>query len=131
MKQSDVIRLLRRGRLLAYVVIGALVTYGFLRYDLANLPAEGCSPLHGLEPGSRIVLDRWCGRPLPGAAVFFEGAGGELLLGRVAEPGETLVLGPDALWILSERADCPGRDSRTLGPIPTKKVVGRVAAVLP
>lgn len=111
-------------------VLGA--AYLFWRADVLELPEEGCSPLHGFAPGARVLVDRAPGELRVGHAVLFRGRTGELLLGRIATPGpnvgsdERAQLAAGDLWILTERDDCPGRDSDDLGPIPTDDVVARL-----
>ena len=121
----------------AVLVLAALgLSYLVWRADILNLPQAGCSPLHGFAPGDRVLVDLQPGGVELGAAVMFEGRDGELLLGRVSEA--PLELDPDlraqldagALWILTERDDCPGQDSDDLGPIAAERVVARLIMVI-
>ena len=115
-------------------VFGA--AYLFWRADVLELPSEGCSPLNGFAPGARVLVDRSPGHLRPGDPVLFRGRPGELLLGRVVDPpAEVGVEQRDALdagdlWIVAEREDCPGRDSRELGPIAPDDVVARLLTPL-
>ena len=49
--------LLRRVRVFVYVSLVALTVYGLWRFDIVRLPDQGCSPLEGLEPGDRLLID--------------------------------------------------------------------------
>ena len=46
-------------------------------------------------------------------------------------PEAALALAEGALWILVDREDCPGRDSRELGPVAPDRVAGRIAFTVP
>lgn len=117
---------------------GALFGIAYLawRADFMTLPSAGCSPLHGFAPGDRVLVDRRPERLAVGDAVLFAGGAGELLLGRVSEPPAGLAhasraaLDAGALWIVTERADCPGADSDELGPIDRGRVVARLIMVV-
>ncbi len=128
------LRALRRACLaLAVLLAGYLV----LRFDVVELPEGARSPLYGIHPGDRLLVDRYRRLPATGEAVLYRGERGELLLGRATAPPQDLpapaaqAIGAGALWILSECADVPAPDSRELGPIPPERVVGRVVLVLP
>lgn len=114
---------LRRCRQLTLLLalLGGL--YVYLRIELMSLPADGCSPLFGVDPGDSMLLDR---RPLDvtvGDAVLFEGPEGQVHLARVAEapadlPAEARArLEAGALWVVVERSECPGLDSARIGPL--------------
>ena len=118
-----------------FLVLG--VGYVLWRYDRIELPAEGCSPLSLFVPGDRLLIDLRPGQIEVGAAVLYRGRAGELLLGRVQEPPPTASAATweawdarRALWIVGDRHDCPGPDSRSLGPIPAEGVEGRVVCAL-
>ncbi|QDU67570.1 hypothetical protein [Engelhardtia mirabilis] len=114
------------------IVAAAGLGYLFWRADMLTLPEQGCSPLHGFAPGDRVIVDRRPKELGPGAAVLFEGRAGELLLGRVVDaprdldPAARALIERGALWIETERDDCPGNDSDDLGPIATERVVARL-----
>lgn len=128
MKAERVLGWVRRGVLFAAL---ALVLYGWRRFDVVVLPEGALSPLHGIHAGDRLLVDRHA-RPATGEADWlFRSAEGALLLGRAkaAPPGHAL--GADELWIEFERS-VPGlADSRSLGPVPAQRLVGRVVLVLP
>lgn len=129
-------RRLHRLRLAIYAVLLAAIGYALWRFEVVTLPAEGCSPLVGFEPGDRLLVDRSGGVGL-GTAVLYEGPGGELLLGRVVQPPGSApaavwsAFEAGELWIVSERDDCPGRDSHLLGTQPRSAVRGTVVVGLP
>ena len=131
----------RRATLLLAFLAGL---YVYLRIELMTLPAAGCSPLYGVDPGDRMVLDRRPGQIGPGDAILFEGPDGRLHLARVVDaptpagapgPGDGAAsppadLEPGALWAVVERADCPGLDSTQLGPIARAQVRAEVLLFL-
>ena len=128
-------RVLARVRIGLYAVLALVIAYCVWRFDVASLPAEGCSPLYDVEPGDRIVVDRHPGELHAGDAVLFRAPDGELYLGRVDTPPPsapeavwTAVEG-GALWIVKERRDCPGAESPVLGPFARAAVAGRVVAL--
>lgn len=130
-------RWLRRTRIALYLVVAGIVLLGVLRFDLVTLPAEGCSPLRTFEPGDRLVIDRWFGELAPDDAVLFQEPDGELYLARVgtlppsAPDGMHANVAVGALWLVTDVADCPSRDSRVLGPVDPAWVTGRIHLVLP
>jgi len=130
-------RLLARVRrwVLFLAVAGAL--YGYSRFDVVLLPEGALSPVFGIHPGQRFLVDRHARSGGPGETWLYRGPDGALLLGRALEPPEGLdaearaALAEGALWLCFERP-VPGlADSRTLGPIPTSALEGRVILVLP
>ena len=134
---AQIVRLFSRIRIGIYVLLAVLVAVFVFRYDLVLLPAQGCSPLVGFEPGERLVVERrLLGTPAEGEVLLFRD-GGELLLGRVAAPPASAPLDvwaaveEGALWLVTERPECPGRDSRVLGPIPRAAWWGRVTMRVP
>jgi len=119
---------IRRGVL--FVVLGLLL-YGWRRFDVVTLPEGALSPLFGIHPGDRLLVDRHAQADGPGQDWLFRDAAGALLLARSrpAPPGRTLPTG--ALWLEFER-EIPGlADSRTNGPVPAAALAGRVVVVLP
>lgn len=133
-----------RSRIVLYALLLAVVGYHAWRYELVRLPAEGCSPLGEFAPGTRLVIDRAGPTPTIGDAVLYRAPEG-ILLGRVsrspadagegrARPGagaSSPAGTGSALWILKDRRDCPGSDSRQLGALPVEALLGRVAGTLP
>jgi hypothetical protein len=128
------VRVLRRARIAVYVATLAALAYLFLRYDRITLPSEGCSPVLALDPGSRALVDTWADGGPENSVLFFRDPedAGTLLIGVVgavpssAPADEWEAVEGGALWLVSDRLDCPGRDSRVLGPIPRALVSGRV-----
>jgi hypothetical protein len=126
-----------RVRIALYVAMLAVLAYFFLRFEVVTLPAEGCSPLLGIAPGQKLVVERRPGGVVPGDAVLFRSPQGELLLGRVATPPESAgsealaACAADALWLVSEDAECSTADSSRFGPIARSAVEGRIRGVLP
>ncbi len=121
-------RLVRHLRLvLVLVVIGGL---GYLswRYERVTLPDEGCSPLLAFPPGTRVLTDKRWRRLGEGDVVLFHIGPEQLRLGRVEE----VVSGPPTRYVvLGDDPDCPGPDSRELGPVSGEDVAARVILTLP
>ena len=111
-----------RGLLVACV---ATLIYGIARFESIRLPSNGCSPVHGVEPGARLVLDTWAQNLGAGELVLYRDAAGVLYLGRV-QPFPANEESGSGLWVLGDRSDCPTRDSRDLGPIDTDRIAGRI-----
>lgn len=128
MKSERALAWVRRG--LLFVVLG-LLAYGWRRFDVVALPEGALSPLHGIHPGDRLLVDRHA-RPAAGESDWlYRVAGGALLLGRSKAAPAGVTLGADELWLEFER-ELPGlADSRTQGPIPATALEGRVVLVLP
>ncbi|MEX1023833.1 MAG: hypothetical protein WD226_02045 [Planctomycetota bacterium] len=130
-------QLLRRARIAIYVGVLVVVAYFILRYDMVGLPGEGCSPLVALTPGERLVVDRWVGEPELGALLLFSDGADEILLGKLstlphsAPPRMHAAIERGSYWIVTDAPDCPGRDSRVMGPIEPDDVVGRILFSLP
>ncbi|MEQ1892464.1 MAG: hypothetical protein ABL998_07995 [Planctomycetota bacterium] len=118
-------------RVLLFAVIGLLL-YGWRRFDVVTLPEGAHSPLFGIHPGDRLLVDR---RAEPGAGeenwLYRDGAGA-LLLGRTKGAHEGVAaLEAGQVWLEFER-EVPGlADSRTNGPVPRSALAGRVVFVLP
>lgn len=134
-KQKEIQRVLVRVRIGLYVVLALVIAYCVWRFDVASLPAEGCSPLFDLEPGDRIVVDRRPGTLKAGDAVLFRAPDGELYLGRVSTPPLSApadvwaACEAGALWVVKEKRDCPGAESAVVGPIARADVSGRVVGL--
>lgn len=132
MNPGRIASLVRRA---SVAIAGLALLYLIARFDTQNLPQDGCSPLHGVAPGAKLLIDRWAGAPRFGQSVLFEGSGGRLHLGRVqpppAEAEQAFAAQFDAgdLWIQVDADDCPGLDSATLGPIAVSAVRGPVVMV--
>ena len=124
-------------RVAAYVALALVLGYGAWRSDVASLPSEGCSPLLLFEPGNSLVLDRRPGEIAEGRAVLYRSPFGELLLGRIETPPPSVpaevwdACEAGALWIVGDRAGCPGEDSRIFGPVQPDAVEAVVAFALP
>lgn len=128
MKADRVLGWVRRVLLLG--VLG-LCAYAWRRFDVVALPEGALSPLHGIHPGDRLLVDRRA-RPEAGEADWlFRGADGALLLGRSKAPPAGHTLGADELWLEFER-EVPGlQDSRARGPVSAGELEGRVVLVFP
>lgn len=130
-------RLLARvRRVILFLVVGSAL-YGATRFDVVSLPEGALSPLYGIHAGDRMLVDRHAGEGALDQIWLYRGPAGQLLLGRVTEPPESLdeagraALRDGALWLGVERS-LPGvPDSRELGPIPRAARVGRVVFVFP
>jgi hypothetical protein len=108
---------MRRATLLA-VVAGAF--YAASRFELLEMPADRCSPLRAIAPGTTLVVDLQPRNCRIGDVVFHEGAQGELRIGRVAE----VLAG--GLWIVTDDESCSVPDSASLGPVGFERLRGRV-----
>jgi hypothetical protein len=120
---------IRRGVLCA---AAGLVLYGWRRFDVVTLPEGARSPLFGIHPGDRLLIDRHAEPGTEEEDWLYRDAAGALLLARTkaAPPGHA-TLGPDELWLEFER-EVPGlSDSRTSGPVARAALAGRVVFVLP
>lgn len=130
-------RLLWRGRIALYAGVVLVLLYGTWRYDLVRLPAAGCSPVEGVEPGDRLVVDVRERRPGRGAIVLFRTPDARLAFARVEPPPPSApaevhdAVAAGALWLVADRAGCPGPDSRRLGPLGPDAVAGTVVGRLP
>lgn len=122
MNPQRLARSLRRAALiLALLGMGYLL----LRYRIVSLPAQACSPLHAVPPGSRLLVDTRWPRLWPGDVVLYRARkeGSEkaaLWLGRLRS------LSPEGCWIETDRDSCPSPDSRSLGPLPERAIEARV-----
>jgi hypothetical protein len=115
-----------------FALAGVALAYGFVRYDLVRLPPGARSPLYGLQPGDRMVVDRQARGGAEGEIWLFRNAQGELLLGRVTpRDREGPAAAEGALWLTFEREVRGLSDSRELGAIPREGLEGRVVFVLP
>ena len=115
-------------------LLGAAISLGLLR----RFVVEERSMLRAYAPGDRLLVENVSyrlRRPRIGEVVVVRrgGAGGRLELKRVvAGPGgnvrinaEVYVLGDDEWYVLGDNLS-ESQDSRTLGPVRTKDIVGRV-----
>jgi len=108
----------RRATLIAAVVAGL---YLWSRYELVDLPSEGCSPLLAFAPGTTLWVDTRPPAYGVGDVVFFEDPLGAVQIARVDS-----IPAPGRYWLLTDDEDCPGVDSRGLGAIPAERMRGRV-----
>lgn len=130
-------RFLGRARRLILFATIASALYGYARFDIVTLPEGALSPLYGIHPGDRMLLDRRAHVGAPGEVWLYRGPDERLLLGRALPAPESLAdearqaMERGALWLAAER-DLPGiPDSRQLGPIAREARVGRVLFVFP
>jgi signal peptidase I len=127
--------ILRRLAVLSLLVtgLGMLLKPWFPRYVV-----EGRSMLRAYAPGDRLIAERLTykrRRPRPGDAVVVRqpGAGSRPDLKRIAAVpgsrvtvrGEDHVLGPDEWFVIGDNLD-ESADSRQLGPVSSRDIVGRV-----
>lgn len=117
---------LRRG-LLLYAACGLL--YLGWRFELQKLPGEGISPLLDYRPGALLLIDRRKLAAQAGEALLFRDESGRLLLCRLAQ--KPVDESRPGLWVLADDPLAQLPDSRSLGPIPAERVVGRVVCALP
>ena len=118
MEPSRILPWARRATLIVAAVAGI---YIWNRFEVFDLPEEGCSPLLSLAPGTTLWVDTRPRGYAVGDVVFFESAGGDVLIAMVDSiPAE------DSYWVLTDNPDCPGADSSELGPIPAERMRGRV-----
>jgi signal peptidase I len=122
---------------LAFALVGAGV-WATTRLVVAPWVVAGRSMEPTLAPGDRVLVDLWSYRrrpPRPGELVLFAGPGGAPMVKRVAsgpprgaprqgvipaKPGEVRI------WVLGDNGDA-SLDSRAFGPVPMRRVRGRVA----
>lgn len=117
-------RILRNATL---VVTFAGGLYLWNRFELFDLPAEGCSPLQSLRPGNKLWVDLYPRRIGVGDVVFFQPPGGEISLGRV----ERLEEEPQPrYWLGVDDPACPGQDSEALGWVSRDWIQGRMMMAL-
>lgn len=134
-------RFLARVRRVIFALVLASAGYGFVRFDLVALPSGAHSPLYGIHPGDRLLVDRHARHADLDQVWLYRGRAGELWLGRVSTPpavldeGAQAGLASGALWLVAERAlghsASEPADSRSIGPIPSSALAGRVLFVLP
>jgi hypothetical protein len=128
---------LRRARRAVLLLSVGLAFYAYARFDIVRLPSEALSPLYGIHPGDRLLIDRHARAGSVGEAWLYRGARHELLLGRAVRAprelpeGQRAALAAGALWLTSERAVGATSGSDELGPIPRTALEGRVLLVLP
>lgn len=90
---------------------------------------SGRSMAPTLEPGDRVLVDRWTYErrpPRPGEVVLVEAPDRRLMIKRVARPPGSLAPAPaPRVWLLG---DNPGEseDSRLFGPVDRRRIRGRV-----
>jgi len=130
-------RLLTRVRRVVLFLAAGGALYGFARFDVLVLPEGAVSPLFGLHPGDRMLVDRHAREGALEETWLYRDPSGALLIGRAVPPPEDLpaearqALAAGALWLCADR-ELPGvADSRTLGPIGAAQREGRVILVLP
>lgn len=119
------------GTALAAVAIfaaGAAVWIGS-RFEFLSLPREGCTPIRGLQPGARLLVDRSPSLLADGRVVLWRGSDEAVHLGRLAPAPQPIA--PDQVWIVVDDPDCPAPQSSSVGPIPRERVAGRVLMTLP
>ncbi|MHC4262602.1 MAG: hypothetical protein ACYSWX_08785 [Planctomycetota bacterium] len=110
--------------------------YLYLRIEVMTLPVAGCSPLFGIDPGQRLLLDRKPANLAQGDMVLFTDPSGALHMARLAPPPLDLApearaeLDAGALWLHVEREDCPAPDSRSLGPVTRSAIEAKIVTAL-
>ena len=118
-------RLVVHLRRIVLVTCAVGFAYLWMRFDVYELPDQGCSPVARFGPGDTLLLDR---RPRPaetGDALLVHGDDGLLHLVVVTEVREGEV------WVQSDAPSCPGRDSDEFGWVATEDVAARVLMPLP
>ncbi|HLF78414.1 MAG TPA: S26 family signal peptidase [Dehalococcoidia bacterium] len=121
----------------ALSTVVALAIALFSTNPIRRVVVEGRSMLRAYAPGDRLLVESVTYRlrlPRIGEVVAVKNAAsGRLDLKRIAAgPGASVmvagadcVLGPDEWYVLGDNLD-ESQDSRTLGPVKTKDIVGRV-----
>lgn len=115
-------RLQRSLRLFTLVIAGLGGFYLWNRYELIDLPVEGCSPLRRIRPGQTLWIDLSPSTISAGDVVFFELPDGQLALAQV----DRLASEPQRYWLLCDDPGCPGEDSDNHGWIPRELIHGRM-----
>ena len=123
MKRKRVLNLLRRG-LIFYV--GGCLLWMLWRFDVQRLPEGSCSPLLEVHPGAYLLVDKRSSRYDDGDLVLFVDANDRILIGSIGTPPASVEPDGDAVWIVTDNPECPGIDSRSLGPIPREQLRGRI-----
>ena len=126
-------KLLRHLRRLSFLLVVLGAFYLYQRYDLHDLPEEGCSPVLRFSTGDRLLLDRSPGAFHPGDAVLFSGPDGVLYLAAIdrTRPADAAPGAVEELWLETDDPDCPGADSDDFGWIPVADVRARILLVWP
>jgi hypothetical protein len=120
----DAATLSTKVRRAGYVLAAAGVVYLWSRYDVYDVPQIACSPVVGVAPGARLLLDRWAKDAREHDVLLFRDAAGALHLGRVeAAPG---ALSSGELWIGGDDPACPGFESSESGAVPRERIEARV-----
>ena len=117
-------RLLRNATL---VVTAAGGLYLWNRFELIDLPSQGCSPLKSLRPGNQLWVDLYPRRIEVGDVVFFQPPAGEVSLARVERIEE---LEESRYWLGGDAPACPGQGSEELGWVSRDWIQGRMMMAL-
>lgn len=120
----DAATLSTKVRRAGYVLAAVGVFYLWSRYDVYDVPEIACSPVVGVAPGARLLLDRWAKDAREEDVLLFRAADGALHLGRVEAAPQPI--GDDVLWIGGDDPACPGYESSQSGTVPRERVVARV-----
>ncbi|HIG10219.1 MAG: hypothetical protein ABGY71_08175 [bacterium] len=92
----------------------------WLHFEVLRLPANGCSPLARLAPGSLLWIDLKPKSIAPGDVLLFDIEGGRLALAEVEKTRD------DSFWLVTDVSACPGANSAELGWIARTNIRGRM-----
>ncbi len=120
----DAATLSTKVRRAGYVLAATGVVYLWARYDVYDVPEIACSPVVGVAPGARLVLDRWAKDVRSEDVLMFRDASGMLHLGRVEDAPQPLA--PGEVWIGGDDPACPGYESADSGAVPKERIEARV-----
>ncbi|MEZ5980023.1 MAG: hypothetical protein R3F34_17670 [Planctomycetota bacterium] len=122
-------RIVRHARRATIAFAAVAIFYLVSRYGVVPVPAEGESPIFGIGPGSRLLVDTWADAPNVEDVVLFrheQGGATVLQLGRVRSAPSGASLPADSLWIECDDVGVAGFDSAVEGPVAKERVVARV-----
>ncbi len=132
-RRRQVLRYLR----LAVLVVAAMgFAHLYQRYKLVSVPSESCSPILGVEPGTKLLVDTapteenlflndlvlYALPSSPGDPIHYS-------YGRITTPPGSPpgTLRTEAgFWLLGDNPDCPYPDSRSEGTFPLESITARV-----
>ena len=113
-------------------VLGLLLASLLLAFEFLARPwiVVGPSMVPALQPGDRVLVDVWTYRyrlPRPGEIVLFRtGPGTSAVVKRVSRIVPAAAGRGATLWMLGDNPR-DSLDSRQLGPVPSDRIIGRVA----
>ncbi|GAB4143542.1 MAG: hypothetical protein Fur0037_11160 [Planctomycetota bacterium] len=118
-------RLARIARRLAVPFFAGCLLLLWLCFGAMRVHREMDTLSETVPPGSLCIVDKRAGSARVGDAVFVELEAGGILLSRVERETD------DGLVLRNDNDSSRWPDSRTLGPIPRRALLGTVRAVFP